>query len=88
MTASATIELRKLAWLRDPSVPQGQRALGRLECPCGHTIQRVEYSAARTYTCECGTVYTGKGWIDKRTPAQRARDAADGMAPPHAGLLP
>jgi hypothetical protein len=60
------IEVRKLAWIRDKSVPQGQRALGRFDCDCGATIADVEHTSAIDYTCSgCGMVLDGTGWIKK-----------------------
>lgn len=60
----STIILKKLAWIRDPSVPQGQRAPGRFECPCGNVIEGVEYASTSLYTCDgCGAIYDACGWV-------------------------
>ena len=52
----------KLAWIRDPSVPQGQAALGTFSCPCGTTITDVEFGGPAR-TCTCGRTWDGRGWL-------------------------
>lgn len=63
-TAPVTIEVKKLAWHRDRNVPQGQRANGSYDCPCGATIADVPFGGEQTHTCAgCGATYDGQGWL-------------------------
>ena len=58
-----TTQTTKVAWRRDPSVPAGQPALGRFDCPCGATINGVDFASANDYPCQCGRVYDSRGWL-------------------------
>ena len=65
----------KLAWIRDPDVPQGQPALGTFTCPCGEKIGPVPFAGVGAvlgmepvtndtiYTCSCGLSWDGRGWL-------------------------
>ena len=59
-----TVQVTKIAWKRDNSVPAGQPAPGRFDCPCGTTISGVEFGAPETHTCTgCGRTWDGRGWL-------------------------
>jgi hypothetical protein len=73
---NVTTSTTKLAWRRDPSVPQGQAAMGTFTCPCGGVIGPVPFggvaeslgmSAPRgpqVHACPgCGKGYDGRGWL-------------------------
>lgn len=61
---TVAIEVKKLAWHRDPSVPQGQRANGSYDCTCGAIIEDVPFGGEQVHTCPgCGATYDGQGWV-------------------------
>jgi hypothetical protein len=60
---SVTTSTAKLAWLRDPSAPAGQSALGRFQCPCGASVDGVDYASGETYPCPCGRTWDSRGWL-------------------------
>lgn len=65
-------ETKKVAWIRNDDIPPGQRAPGRFECPCGHTIRGVKFGQPQSVTCpDCGTIYNGMGWIIGHAPRPR-----------------
>jgi len=53
----------KHAWIRDRSVPPGQPAKGKINCPCGGAPETWYKQEETPITCACGTVYTYDGWI-------------------------
>lgn len=53
----------KHAWIRDQSVPAGQPARGKINCPCGGAPWSDYTPAQGDVTCACGEVYTWNGWI-------------------------
>jgi len=66
----------KLAWVRDPSIPQGQPALGAFTCPCGSMVGPVPFGGVaeslgmapprgpQIHTCPgCGNGYDSRGWL-------------------------
>jgi hypothetical protein len=67
--------MTKLAWVRDPAVPQGQPAEGTFTCPCGGVIGPVPFAGvaavlgmaaypAGSNPCPlCGKVYDSRGWL-------------------------
>jgi hypothetical protein len=56
--------LTKLPWIRDRSVPPGQPAPGRLDCPCGNAIDGVRFGDGTGYPCgRCGRVWDSYGWL-------------------------
>jgi len=60
---TVTTKTTKVAWKRDNSVPAGQPALGRFDCPCGNTITDVEFGGPDQDCDQCGRVFDGRGWI-------------------------
>jgi len=62
-----TLELRKVAWIRDLDAPMGQPALGHLNCPCGKSPESKLDESNGDVTCACGKVYTWDGWVVKNT---------------------
>jgi len=71
-----SITCTKLAWVRDPNVPQGQPALGTFTCPCGGVIGPVPFGGVaeslgmaaprgpEVHSCPgCGNGYDGRGWL-------------------------
>jgi hypothetical protein len=55
----------KRAWIRDPNIPPGQPAPGRINCPCGQTPPSM-YTPGENIHCPCGTVYAWDGTILQR----------------------
>jgi len=79
----------KLAWVRDPDVPPGRPALGRINCPCGEAPLSM-FGDGKDVVCQCGVVYDSRGWIirdlarDSDLLASGARsvdDALSGVCP-------
>lgn len=64
----------KRAWIRDPNVPAGQPAPGRISCPCGQTPESL-YEPGENIHCPCDTVYAWDGTIVQR-PLQESIDLA------------
>ena len=62
---TTTFEMRKVAWVRDHSYPQGMSAPGKLNCPCGNAPLSRFSPEQGNVTCTCGKVYTWDGWIVK-----------------------
>ena len=54
----------KRAWIRDASVPMGQSATGKINCPCGQTPES-KYGDGNNVHCPCGIVYDSYGWIQE-----------------------
>lgn len=71
----------KLAWLRDPSVPQGETALGHFVCPCGGIIGGdycLPFGSPHTFDCAvCGLAVDGHGWIVRHGHAPGMRGGDD-----------
>lgn len=61
----ATVELLKVAWIRDRNAPLGQPAKGRLNCRCGNAPESDFCSDNGDVHCACGMVYTWNGYIKK-----------------------
>lgn len=61
--------LVKLALRRDNSYPVGVSASMHCICRCGNQIDVPDTSADARYTCKCGLVIDGRGWI-KEQPAR------------------
>lgn len=57
----------KRAWIRDASVPMGQPAKGRINCPCGQAPEST-FGQSENINCPCGRVYDGHGWVVKDIP--------------------
>ncbi len=55
----------KVAWIRDPNVPAGQPARGRLNCACGNAPETDFTPRTEMVFCGCGRVYTWNGWRRK-----------------------
>ena len=54
----------KQAWIREEGHPEGRPAPGYFRCGCGEKVPCAEYGQAENVTCrQCGTTYTGHGWI-------------------------
>lgn len=68
---TTTTQHMKRAWIRDPQVPPGQPAPGRISCPCGNA-PLSRFGDGNDVHCACGTVYDCKGWI--------IYDPADGVS--------
>lgn len=60
---SAKLALKKVAWIRDPEVPEGQSARGKLSCPCGKAPWSNYKKGEPDVLCACGRVFTWDGWI-------------------------
>ena len=58
-----TCTTTKLAWKRNPDIPAGQPALGRLDCVCGTTITDVEFAGPDSECSGCGRTWDGRGWL-------------------------
>ena len=58
-----TVQLRKLALKRDPSVPIGVTSQMHLDCPCGTQVL-VEPAPQEVLVCRnCGAEYDRSGWL-------------------------
>lgn len=64
----------KRAWIRDPNIPPGAPAPGRINCPCGQTPPSM-YEPGDNIHCPCGAVYAWDGTILSR-PLQESIDLA------------
>ena len=60
---NVTTQVTKLAWKRDNSIPAGQPAPGRFDCPCGNTISGIMFADGTEHACTCGHVYDSRGWL-------------------------
>lgn len=58
--------LIKVAWIRNPGIPPGQPAPGRLDCPCGQAPESNHNQSQPDIVCGCGTVYRWDGTIIQR----------------------
>ncbi len=57
----------KRALIRDQETPMGQPGRMHLVCECGHKIDIDRpFDSDAEYTCPCGIVYNGWGFITAR----------------------
>ncbi len=59
---TTTTQHTKRAWVRDPEVPPGRPAPGRISCPCGNTPLSW-FADGADVLCACGTLYDSQGYI-------------------------
>lgn len=68
---NATTQKLKAAWIRNPDVPAGQSAKGRLNCSCGNAPETDYAPQQGNIRCGCGLLYTWDGWVlPERKPYQ------------------
>lgn len=55
----------KLVWVRDPSVPTGKSAKGKIYCRCGGETEEYffNYSTGEHKCNKCGSLFTYDGWV-------------------------
>ena len=58
----ASSKVMKRAWVRDPDVPPGRPALGRIKCPCAGTPES-SFGDGKDVVCACGIVYDSRGYV-------------------------
>lgn len=63
MSITVTTSTAKIAWRRNPDVPAGQPAPGRLNCPCGHVIENGQFADGSEHPCKCGRTWDSRGWL-------------------------
>ena len=57
-----TMKLTKVAMIRVPGYPEGQKAPVYLKCPCG-AKPMTDVDTELDVKCQCGTTYSYNGWI-------------------------
>lgn len=73
--------LGKVAWIRNPDVPAGQPAKGRLNCRCGAAPESDFRPENGDVTCACGQIYTWDGWKKSKTVPITMPDPVSNIVP-------